>query len=164
MKSAVLSLVIALALVPTTLMPTTLSAQTPAGAPSASDVRVRATPAGAQVAAAYLKLTAGAKGADRLIGAKVDPSIAGLVELHDMLNDGGIMRMRRIEGVEVKPGAPAELKPGGKHVMLMDLKRQLKAGDTIRIVLVFEKAGEVAVNAKVEQIGPASESGDHKGH
>lgn len=159
MRSASLAIALALALLPVSSM-----AQAPAGAPAATDVRIRATAPGAPVAAAYLKLSAGAKGADRLVSVKVDPAIAGAVEIHDMFHEGGIMKMRRIEGVEIKPGAPAELKPGGKHVMLMDLKRQFKAGETIPLTLVFEKAGEVAVNAKVEQVGPSRSGGDHKGH
>ena len=147
------------------LMPVAALAQAPAGGPTASEIRIRATPPGAPVSAAYLKISAGARGADKLIAVKIDPAIAGTVEIHDMLSEGGVMKMRRIEGVEVKPGAPAELKPGGKHIMLMNLKKGLKAGDTVKMVLVFEKAGEVTVDAKVEQIGAASSGqGGHKGH
>ena len=137
-----------------------------AGGPTVSEVRVRATPPGAPVTAAYLRVEAGAKGADRLIAVKVDPSIAGVVEIHDMLEEGGVMKMRRIDGVEVKTGSPAELKPGGKHAMLMNLKRTLAAGDTIKLTLVFENAGEVTVDAKVEQIGAgaAKAASGHGGH
>ena len=156
-------LVCALALVPSAL------AQTPADAPTVSHVRVRATPPGAPVTAIYLQMTAGPKGADRLTAIKVDPSVAGLVEIHDMIEEGGMMKMRRTEGVDVKPDVVAELKPGGKHGMLMNLKRTLAIGDTIKVVLVFEKAGEVTVDAKVEQIGPGGSSATapattHKGH
>ena len=137
-----------------------------AGGPDITNVRVRATPPGAPVTAPYLQLAAGANGADRLLAVKVDPDIAGAVEIHDMFEEAGVMKMRRIDGVEVKPGSPAELKPGGKHAMMMNLKRQLAAGDTIKLVLVFEKAGEITVDAKVEQIGPAAPkaAGGHGGH
>ena len=131
------------------------TAQQAAG-PTISNARVRATPPGAPVTAAYLRVEAGAAGADRLLAVKVDPSIAGVVEIHDMIDDNGIMKMRRIEAVEVKPGSPAELAPGGKHAMLMSLQKPLAAGDTVKLTLVFEKAGEITVDAKVEQIGPAA--------
>mgnify|MGYP000845571446 CR=1 FL=1 len=160
MKAAHLALAMAFA-----LLPGPAFAQAPAGAPTASEIRIRATPPGAPVSAAYLKISAGARGADKLLAVKIDPAIAGAVEIHDMFSEGGVMKMRRIEGVDVKPGAPAELKPGGKHIMLMNLKKGLKAGDTVKMVLVFEKAGEVTVDAKVEQIGAAgSDHGGSKGH
>lgn len=160
MKAVELALALALALLPLPAL-----AQAPAGAPSASEIRIRATVPGAPVAAAYLKISAGAQGADKLVAVKIDPAIASTVEIHDMLSENGVMKMRRIEGVEVKPGAPAELKPGGKHIMLMNLKSGLKAGDTVKMVLVFEKAGEVTVDAKVEAMGAASSGhGGHKGH
>ena len=167
MSFRTLALVAALSLAAgaaTTTIPATAQQ---AGAPLVSEVRVRATPPGAPVTAAYLRVEAGAKGADRLIAIKVDPDIAGVVEIHDMIEEGGVMKMRRIDGVEVRSGSPAELKPGGKHAMLMNLKRTLAAGDTIKLTLVFEKAGEVVVDAKVEQqIGPAAPkaAGGHGGH
>ena len=145
-------------------LPTPALAQQ-AGGPTITEVRVRATAPGAPVAAAYLRLEAGAKGADKLVAVKVDPAIAGVVEIHDMFEEAGMMKMRRIDGVVLEPGSPAELKPGGKHVMMMNLKQQMKAGDTVKLVLVFEKAGEIAVDAKVVQIGPGAsapaKSGGH---
>ena len=118
-----------------------------------SNAWVRATPKGAKVAAAYLQISAAAGYADRLIAVKVDAAIAGTVELHDMFEDRGVYKMRRIDGVEVKGGAPAELRPGGRHVMLMDVKRPIAPGDVVRLTLVFEKAGEIVVDARVEPIG-----------
>ena len=64
-----------------------------------------------------------------------------------MEND--VMRMKQVEGgLEIKPGATVELKPGGYHLMFMDLKEPLKEGQTIKGTLVFEKAGSVAWNTR----------------
>ena len=76
-----------------------------------------------------------------------------------------MMKMRALEkGLELKPGETVELKPGGYHVMFIDLKAPLREGDTVRGDLVFEKAGKVAVEYKVAPLGstgPGAES--HKG-
>ncbi|MBL8329567.1 MAG: copper chaperone PCu(A)C [Rubrivivax sp.] len=64
--------------------------------------------------------------------------VAGLVEIHEMAMDGNVMRMRALpKGLELPAGKPVDLKPGGYHVMLMDLKQALNAGDTIPVSLVI---------------------------
>ena len=108
----------------------------------------RATPGGAKVAGGYLKVTNNGAAADKLVGATTD--IAGRVEIHEMSMSGGVMQMRPLDaGLELKPGQTVELKPGGYHVMFMDLKRQLKEGETVKATLQFEKAGKVDVIFKV---------------
>jgi periplasmic copper chaperone A len=62
---------------------------------------------------------------------------------------GSMMGMRRIDKLEIPAGGKVELKPGGYHIMLIDLTRELKAGETIEITLTFEKAGEVKITAEV---------------
>ena len=120
----------------------------------------RATPKGAKVGAAYLEIKTDAKTADRLIGAK--SSVAGKVEIHTHIHEGDVMKMRRIDGVDLKAGASHVLKPSGDHVMLMDLKQPLKEGDLLKITLVFEKAGEIEVDATIEPIGAKGPHGmDH---
>ena len=100
----------------------------------------RATPGGAKVAGGYLKVTNNGAAADKLVGATTD--IAGRVEIHEMSMSGGVMQMRPLDaGLELKAGQTVELKPGGYHVMFMDLKRQLKQGETVKATLQFEKAG-----------------------
>jgi copper(I)-binding protein len=84
---------------------------------------------------------------DRLVGAS-SPS-AGKVELHVSEITGGIARMRPVPVMEIKPRQPVTLKPGGLHLMLMDLKAPLAAGGEIPITLQFEKAGAIAVVVKV---------------
>ena len=74
----------------------------------------------------------------RLIEAKAPASIAGVVEIHEMAMEKDVMKMRQIKGLDIAPGKVTELKPGGYHVMLMDLKQQLKAGDTVPLTLTFE--------------------------
>jgi copper(I)-binding protein len=122
----------------------------------------RATPAGAKVAGGYLSLENSGSASDRLVGGSSD--IAGRIEIHEMSVKDGIMTMRPIDqGLEVKPGATVELKPGGYHVMFMDLKRQLKEGETVKGTLTFEKAGAVPVEFAVQSVG-AREPSHGTGH
>ncbi len=78
------------------------------------------------------------KGARLVSGAS---PVAGIVEIHEMAMEGSVMKMRALpNGLDLPAGKPVALKPGGYHVMLMDLKQQLKAGDTVPVTLVFEGA------------------------
>jgi len=114
----------------------------------------RATPASAPSAGGYMTLTNKGAEPDRLIA--VESQAAGHVEIHEMSMDGSIMRMRQLEkGVALAPGATVELKPGGYHVMFMQLKAPLKKGERVPIVLVFEKAGRIPVDMQVEALGAA---------
>jgi copper(I)-binding protein len=88
---------------------------------------------------------------DRLVG--VQSGIADTAELHSNTMDAqGVMRMRPLDAIEVPAGGEAALEPGGNHVMLMGLKHPLDVGTTFPLTLVFEKAGEVPVEVKVESI------------
>lgn len=112
----------------------------------------RATPGGAKVAGGYLTIQNNGSAADRLLGGSSE--IAGRVEIHEMAVKDGIMTMRPLpEGLEVKPGDRAELKPGGFHIMFMELKRPLKEGERVKGTLQFEKAGTVAVEFAVQGVG-----------
>ena len=129
-------------------------AQTPvrAGALVIETPWSRATPAGAKVAGGYLRITNTGTEPDRLTGASAE--IAGRSEVHEMSNENGVMKMRELErGIEIRPGQAVELKPGGLHLMFMDLKSGLKEGETVRGTLVFEKAGTVAVTFRVGGLG-----------
>ena len=114
----------------------------------------RATPPGAKVAGAFMSMENQGKEADRLVSAS--SPVAGVVEIHEMGMDGGIMTMRAVKSIELKPGAKVELRPGGYHVMLEDLKQPLKQGDQIPVTLTFEKAGKVEIKVKVEAMGAAA--------
>jgi copper(I)-binding protein len=112
----------------------------------------RATPRGAKVAGGYMKITNAGNAPDRLLGGT--GALVGRVEVHEMSITDGIMRMRPLmNGLEIKPGESVELSPGGYHLMLMDLKQQLREGDTLSATLRFEKAGTVEVNFRVGGIG-----------
>ena len=90
------------------------------------DAWARATPGGAQNGAAYLTLLSPT--GDRLTG--VTSPAAEKAELHQMTNDGGIMKMREVTAIDLPPGTPVSLKPGGLHVMLMGLKHPLQPGQS----------------------------------
>lgn len=120
----------------------------------------RATPGGAKVAGGYLKVTNNGASADKLVSGTTD--IAGRVEIHEMAMNNGVMQMRPLnDGLELKSGQTVELKPGGYHVMFMDLKRQLKQGETIKATLKFEKAGTVEVTFNVAAVGGSSAPHQH---
>ena len=111
----------------------------------------RATPPGAKVAGVFMTIENKGKDADRLVSAS--SPVAGVVQIHEMKMDGGMMKMREINGLDIKPGATVELKPSGYHVMLMDLKQPLKQGDSVPLTLRFEKAGTVEIKAAVGSMG-----------
>jgi copper(I)-binding protein len=73
---------------------------------------------------------------------------------------GGVMQMRAVSTVEVKPGDKLELKPGGYHAMLSDLKQPLKAGDRFPLTLTFQHAGAIEVSVRVEAMGAKSTQAD----
>ncbi|MBZ6075534.1 DUF1775 domain-containing protein [Microvirga puerhi] len=114
----------------------------------------RATPGGAKVGGGYLRVTNTGKEPDRLIGGSFP--LADRVELHEMSMADNIMRMKPVEGgLVIAPGATVELKPGGYHLMFMDLKEPLKDGQSVKGTLVFEKAGTVDVTYVVRGMNGA---------
>jgi copper(I)-binding protein len=92
--------------------------------------------------------------------------VAGVVEIHEMTMSGDTMRMRAVAAVELPAGKTVELKPGGYHLMLMDLKQQLKPGDTVVVTLVIEGAGgqreTLEVKAPVRPLAAGKD--EHSGH
>ncbi len=86
--------------------------------------------------------------------------IAGVVEIHEMVMDNTVMRMRAVTALDLPAGKAVEFKPGGYHVMLMDLKRELKAGEQVPITLVVEDKGgkrqSIEVAAPVRPLGEAA--------
>lgn len=109
---------------------------------------VRATPAGAPTAAAYVTLRNRGAKPDRLLGGAT-PAAASL-GVHSMSMAGGIMRMRKLDaGLPLAPGATADLQPGGDHLMLTGLTHPLMAGDRVPVTLRFERGGKVALTLPV---------------
>lgn len=126
----------------------------------------RATPGGAKVGGGYLTIENTGATADRLISVSA-PSIAGRSEMHEMAVTNGVMTMRPLEsGVAIAPGSKVEFKPGGYHIMFMELKQPLKQDERIKGTLTFENAGPVEVEFKVEAVGArgSTDQGAHKGH
>jgi periplasmic copper chaperone A len=113
----------------------------------------RATPPGGQVAGAFMSIENRGKDADRLIS--VTSPVAGLAQIHEMAMEGGLMKMRAVPGIELKPGSTVQLRPGGYHVMLEALKQPLKQGDEFPLTLTFEKAGSIEIKVAVEAMGAA---------
>jgi copper(I)-binding protein len=98
---------------------------------------IRTPVPGATVAAAYLDISGPA--GSRVVA--VSTPAAARAGVHEMKMEGDIMRMRALEALPLTGATPVELKPGGSHLMLEDLKRPLKAGDVVPVTLVVEDAG-----------------------
>ncbi len=97
--------------------------------------------------AAYFAVTNNGTAPDRLIA--VQSKVADRSALHTHRMDAGVMRMRPVEAVEVAPGAPVVLRPGGLHVMLMGLRRPLEEGARFPLTLTFERAGKLEVEVEI---------------
>ena len=105
----------------------------------------------AKAGAAYMKIMNHSAGSDRLIGVQSD--IAKKTELHTHLkDDNGVMRMVHIdEGIKIGPMKEHSLVRGGQHIMFMGLKEAFETGKIISVILLFEKAGEIAIEIVVDQ-------------
>ncbi len=134
------------------------------------DAWVRGTVATQKSTGAFMRLTPSANA--RLVSAS--SPVAGLVEIHEMAMDKDVMKMRQVPGLDLAAGRTLELKPGGYHVMLMDLKQPIKGGESVPITLVFEDAAKVRftqeIQAPVTALGggngpaamPGMKPGEHK--
>ncbi len=98
--------------------------------------------------AAYLLLVNNGSTPDRLL--RVESDVAKAVELHISEMKNEVMTMRPVEAIDLPAGGQAELKPGGLHIMLVGLRRELKVGDQVTLRLVFEKASPLTVQAEVK--------------
>jgi copper(I)-binding protein len=112
----------------------------------------RATPKGATSGAAYMTITNKGSTSDRVNCVLSDAS--GQCQIHSMTMEGGVMKMRPVEGgLEIKPGETVTLQPSGFHVMLVALKHPLEKGQTVKATLKFDHAGMVDVEYAVAAIG-----------
>lgn len=113
----------------------------------------RATVPGQKVAGGFMKIEN--KGAaDQLIAAS--SPLAGEMQLHTMTMDGNVMKMREVKVIDVPANGSVELKPGGLHLMFMDIKSPLKIGEAVPVKLKFQKAGEVEIKVLVREMGAGS--------
>ena len=101
---------------------------------SVADAWVRGTVAQQKATGAFMRITSAQGG--RLVA--VQTPLAGVAEIHEMKMEGDVMKMGAVAGLDLPAGKTVELKPGGFHVMLMDLKQTMKDGDTLPLTLVVE--------------------------
>ncbi len=134
-------------------------------APAHAQVQVegawaRATAPGATVAGGYLVIRSAA--ADRLVG--VSSPAAARVEMHVHIHEGGVMKMREVPGYDVPANGSFELRPGGAHLMFVEIRRPFKEGEKIPAKLRFEKAGEVSVEFNVGRLSEPAPAHRHPKH
>jgi hypothetical protein len=127
------------------------------------DPWVRATVSAQKATGAFMQITSAQDA--RLVEAR--SPVAGVVEVHEMVMEKDVMKMRAVKGLDLPAGKTVELKPGGYHVMLMDLKQQMKEGDTVPVTLVVEgkdkKRSTIEVKAPVKPLATASKAAaEHK--
>ena len=111
----------------------------------------RATAPAAQTGAAYMTVTTTVD--DRITA--VSSPVAANAELHETIEQNGVMKMEARPAMPLTGGKPLTMKPGSFHVMLLGLRAPLKQGDSFRLTMTFEKAPPVTVDVKVEAAGAA---------
>ena len=114
----------------------------------------RATAPGAPVAGGYMTILNKGSAPDRLVGAS--SAAAARVELHVHIKEGEVVKMRQVAAYDVPAKGSFELKPGGAHLMFVQIARPFKEGDKIPVKLKFEKAGEVSVEFAVGRLGDSA--------
>ena len=129
-----------------------LLAQTAAADVFVTNAWVRSTVPGQKATGAFLTIASNQPTA--LVGAS--SSAIKTVEIHEMKMDGGVMKMREVQRIDVVPGKVTELKPGGYHIMLMGLEVPLVAGSKVPLTLTFKDKNNVEkkanINAEVREL------------
>jgi len=121
---------------------------------------IRGTVAGQKASGAFMSLTS--RSPARLVA--VASPVAGAVEIHNMKMEGNVMKMFAVDGIDLPANRTVKLAPGGYHVMLMDLKQTLKAGDRVPLKLTFELAGKKRETMELEvEVRPVTGESKH-GH
>jgi len=118
-----------------------------AGDLTISDVWARPTAGASDITAVYLTVANSGREPDSLVN--VSAPAAAAAELHTMDMSGGMMHMRKTDTIAIPAGGSIALSPGGNHIMVIGLTAPLKAGDTLKLTLGFERAGNVDVEARV---------------
>ena len=126
----------------------------------------RELPPTAPVGAAFLSLSNHADQADRLLSA--ESSIAEVTELHAHVHEGDVMRMVKVDGIDIPAHSDLTLEPGGYHIMLINLHKPLVAGQSLPLTLHFERAGQVDVTVQIKSsdagTSAAAPEMDHSQH
>ncbi len=133
---------------------------------SVQDPYVRLAPPGAPATGAFMVIKNNGDKDVKLV--KADNPASKVTELHNHINDNGVMKMRQVPGVDIKAKGEAVLKPGSLHVMLIDLKAPMKEGDVVPITLSFDDGSSKQVEAKVVKpvatMAPMPMDQDHNKH
>lgn len=120
----------------------------------------RATLPNAPVGGGFLTITNTGDTPDRLTA--VETSVAGRGEIHEMVMKGDVMMMSALpDGLEIPAGETIELKPGGYHLMFMDLKEPLSEGETVTVTLTFETAGTVDLPFDIRAVNAGAGGHSH---
>jgi periplasmic copper chaperone A len=127
---------------------------------SIADPYVRMVPPGTSTTGAFMVVKNGSNADRKLV--KADSPVARAVELHNHINDNGVMKMRQVPEIDIKAKGETALKPGSYHVMLIDLKQALKEGDSVPMTLTFDDGStrKIDVPVKMPQAMMPME-GDH---
>ena len=126
--------------------------------PKVEGAWARGSVPGQQGTGAFMKITAAQ--AMQLVG--VSTPVAGTAEVHEMKMEGDVMRMRAVPKLDLPAGQAVELKPGGYHVMLMDLKQPLVPGSTVPLTLSLRDANGVESKLELKVPVAAAPAGGHK--
>ena len=134
---------------------------TPEDAVAVHDGWARETIGGVAVSAGYARIENGTGRAVRLVGAETPA--AGRIEIHNVIDDNGVMRMREVAGgLDIPAGGSVALRPGGYHMMLLDLARPLRAGETIPVTLRFDTGDPLQAEFTVRSAAEAAGGHGHE--
>jgi len=126
------------------------------------DAYVRLMPPSQKVTGAFMTLVNNTDSARSAVSAK--SSVSKVSELHTHINNNGVMQMRQVEKIEVPAGGSTELKPGGYHVMLINLTQPLELGQMVDITLNFDDGSSAEFQAEVKSVMAGMKMGEGKGH
>jgi periplasmic copper chaperone A len=115
---------------------------------------------GAKSGVIYFTIMNHGAAADQLVA--METPAAAHAGLHETVQENGVSHMQPVPAIDLSPGASVELAPNGKHVMLTGLKAPLKKGESIKLTLIFQKAGKIDIDVPVGDV--AATSADHSGH
>jgi copper(I)-binding protein len=126
------------------------------------DPYVRAVPPGQPNSASFMALHNNSKQDHVLVGAS--SSTAEVVELHTHTMEEGMMRMRKVDKIDLPAGEKISLKPGGLHVMLIGLRQKLVPGDKIDLTLIFDDGSQMKLDAPIRKLRMQMKASSNSGH
>ena len=129
---------------------------------SVQDPYVRLAPPNAAATAAFMVIRNTGDKDVKVV--KADNPVSKATELHTHLNEGGVMKMRPVPAIEIRAKGEAVLRPGGLHLMMIDLKAPMKEGDSVPITLTFDDGSSKQVDARVVKATAAPVPTEHRQH